>query len=67
MIVIQSNSVGYKYLNPDQLTQVLTKVPKDAMISVNSVGNMCVTDHNNIYIGYIDFLGTGEFVSNKDE
>jgi len=65
--MISNDNVGYKYLSPNQLTQALNKVPEGSMISVNGVGNLCVADNNNIYIGYIDFFDTGDFIPNDVE
>lgn len=59
--------LNYKFLHPDQLIRVVEQLPPDCIISTNENGNLCIADKNNVYIGYIDFLNTGEFVPNDNE
>lgn len=65
-MAILNNNFNYKFLTPEQLSKVITQVPTDSHILVNSVGNLCVCDQNQEYIGYIDFLNDGEFIPNDD-
>jgi len=63
--MIQNNNVNYKFLTKQQLVDSLSDVPDGSLISTNNVGNLCVTNSDHRYIGYIDTLTTGSFESNN--
>jgi len=54
-----------KFLPKDNLLKVINQIPEGSFVTVNAVGNLAIVnrDKNNElqFIGFIDFLGEGEF------
>ena len=65
------NDVRPKWLTVAQLRRVLMSMPDDLQLIPNSVGNIAVCREDvtiqrlGEYVGYIDFLGEGEYVENR--
>jgi len=55
-----TNEGGDKYLEAGRLVELLTALDSSYRVSPNRVGNLAITDADDNYIGFIDFLLEGE-------
>lgn len=55
---------GDKYLEVGRLLELLTALDSSYHVFPNRVGNLAVTDADDNYIGFIDFLLEGEMELN---
>lgn len=54
------NDGGDKYLEVKRLIELLSTLDPDYRVHPNRVGNLAITDANDNYLGFVDFLAKGE-------
>lgn len=61
------NNINLKYLPVTKLIEILSTLPDDVNIWPNRVGNLTVfkpqDEQEPKYLGFIDFIGEGEFIA----
>ena len=55
-----TNDGGDKYLEVGRLIELLNALDPNYRISPNRVGNLAITDADDTYLGFINFLLEGE-------